>query len=561
MQANLATKLAIVAAILAAALSPSNAAEKWNMTGPAPHLVAHYIPWFSFGDSTGWQGWTRSINSAKHDAKNHLPDGKRDIASVCYPLIGPYSSTDHAVVRYHLATMKAAGIQGVFIDYQAEERVKERTQVVFDEAAKLDMKVTICYEEKTNFIWPTFRNPSTREAAIQYGLDDMKYIATKYATQPAFMRCNGQPMMFIWNGGGSGKLGPNYYTGDEWKSILAQMPEKFVFGRGGLDPAWSAAFDFRYSWVSPYASANFGFDRGAAKLIGDGKAKFFISSMCPGFNDSPVWGWGVGPRIVERKGLSMLRATFDEAIKGNPEVIQLVTWNDFNEGTVIEPTREAGFDNLDAIAAWTAKMRGVKADPKAIRQPFLDYIAAATPEQKAELPAGKPSEWIASRGLKVEVPDYLHTLIKKRDPANLLYATNSLESWGCGFSYKNDTKATVDGDYLRIDIGKVDDVFWHTHILQADIPLKEGQRYTLKFRAKADQTRPILALLQTMGGNSGDWHMVGLDKTVDLTTEWQEFTIPFTATKLIPDGSQFAFHMGQHTGSVWLADVTLKSGK
>jgi hypothetical protein len=423
------------------------------------------------------------------------------------------------------------------------------------------MRVCICYEEKTNFVWPSFRNPATRDAALKSGMDDMRYIATRYASQSACLRYHGDPVVFLWRGGGSGKVGPNYFTPDEWRHMLDALPVKVVFGVQGLSPDYTPVAQFRFSWVTPNASANFGFTEGAAKLLAKGDARFIAASACPGFDDSPVWGWGVGPRVVPRRGLSLLKDTFDRALEAKPDLIQLVTWNDFNEGTVLEPTRSEGFDDLDAVADWTAAARGTKADHAAIRKPFLDYVAEASPTLKAELPPGMPADWIATRKLKVEVPDYLTTLAHWRNPENPLSPANAMKSWNFGFTYAADTKAAVEGDALRIDIGKADDTAWHTHILQTDIPLTEGRKYTLRFRAKADHDRPILALLQTMGGTTGDWHAVGLEATVPLTEEWQSFSYPFTATRLISSGSQFVFHLGQTTGTVWLADLSLTPDK
>jgi hypothetical protein len=136
--------------------------------------------------------------------------------------------------------------------------------------------------------------------------------------------------------------------------------------------------------------------------------------ICPGFNDTGVWGWGGGPRVIDRKGLSFLKATFDQAFSHDPEVIQLITWNDFNEGTVMEPTREFGFDYLDALATWRAERHGRKADLAAIRKPYREYVRACAPWQRAEL--GPEGDSLASHHLTVEVPDYLSVLAAQQTP-------------------------------------------------------------------------------------------------------------------------------------------------
>jgi hypothetical protein len=37
------------------------------------------------------------------------------------------------------------------------------------------------------------------------------------------------------------------------------------------------------------------------------------------------------------------------ALEQNPDVIQLITWNDYGEGTIIEPTEEFGYQYLEIV--------------------------------------------------------------------------------------------------------------------------------------------------------------------------------------------------------------------
>ena len=43
------------------------------------------------------------------------------------------------------------------------------------------------------------------------------------------------------------------------------------------------------------------------------------------------------------------RNTLDTALNHNPDVIQIVTWNDYGEGTIVEPTSEFGYKYLEMI--------------------------------------------------------------------------------------------------------------------------------------------------------------------------------------------------------------------
>lgn len=387
----------------------------WNLPGPTPHPIAHCVPWFSVRESATdstltWRHWKGDYGPAKHDPNNRLPNGLRDIASIYYPLIGPYSLWNPAVIRYQLETAKAAGIQGFFLDWDGQGDFTDlRVPQYLDEAQRLDMKIAICYEEKITFDW---RQPDTRAEDLADVESDLKYIQQRYMGHPAYMRRNGVPFLYQFNGWGQGKTGPKYLTPQEYVQVLATLPEPVVFGRQGLDPAYSTSAQCGYLWFSfdPKEIMRFGSD--ARAMIDKGQMEFFMNFIAPGFNDTGVWGWGGGPRIFERDGLSFLHSTFQHSFDGGPEILQLVTWNDFNEGTCLEPTLQNGFTYMDAFATWWAARHGRKADLDAIRKPFLDYVEQCGGEAKAELPPGYEA-CLAKRSLAVADPNYVEDLAAK----------------------------------------------------------------------------------------------------------------------------------------------------
>lgn len=128
-----------------------------------------------------------------------------------------------------------------------------------------------------------------------------------------------------------------------------------------------------------------------------------MTMICPGFDDTGVWGWGHGPRKTERFGLSVLKDTFDRAFAGDPELVQIVTWNDFAEGTVVEPTRENGFWYLDAIETWWGERTGRRVNLADNRKPFLDY-AARNRKRNPELPMPPYDALLAARPISGERP-------------------------------------------------------------------------------------------------------------------------------------------------------------
>ncbi|HEY3329779.1 MAG TPA: carbohydrate binding domain-containing protein [Capsulimonadaceae bacterium] len=177
---------------------------------------------------------------------------------------------------------------------------------------------------------------------------------------------------------------------------------------------------------------------------------------------------------------------------------------------------------------------------------------AACHAQVIELPA-TPETWrLAS------ADDGGATMMKvtpnDKTATNLLFPTNDPASWNYWFLDKGSSSIVADGDSLKVTVGKVEEKAWKSCLVQQDLPLVEGTNYVLKFRAKASAARAIQFVTQMQGG---DFHGVGFVQAPTLSTEWQTFTYPFTAINITSEGVQLAVQVGQATGTVWLADMTL----
>lgn len=76
----------------------------------------------------------------------------------------------------------------------------------------------------------------------------------------------------------------------------------------------------------------------------------YISSAFPRFHDiyqkagiRDYWGY-----LGDRNG-DTLRETLSRTLTNNSAIVQIVTWNDFGEGTAVEPTVEYGYRDLGII--------------------------------------------------------------------------------------------------------------------------------------------------------------------------------------------------------------------
>ena len=136
---------------------------------------------------------------------------------------------------------------------------------------------------------------------------------------------------------------------------------------------------------------------------------------------------------------------------------------------------------------------------------------------------------------------------------NMLKPLKDAQAW---YFFKVGGEATIQRqpDSVMIDVTRAGDQRWNIQ-LQSSVEPHEGRQYTLRFRAKADTSRP-LGIVGAV--NVPDYHMIGLLQNVDLTTDAQDFSFTFTAEKLLPGHDSVPqFQMGDRAGKVWISHISL----
>jgi hypothetical protein len=304
-------------------------------------IYMHYMPWFDApqnpvpGQNYSW-GWHWTMNNKNPNIVD--ANGKRQIASHYYPLIGAYASNDPHVVEYHLLLMKLSGIDGVLMDWYGSEgsngdvgNLLNNSNALIDRTDETGLKFGLVLEDR---FWGN----------IQNARNSLTYARNNYFNRSHFIR----------HGAGSdpvvGVFGPiTYQTASQWGDILSYAGEDVEFL-----PLWYESGDAggnadgEYAWIySDYLTGLRNFYSNRAPGL-----KTAMGVAYPGFNDYYVQG-GAGSSyffIPENNGATLNETlnTYDQ-YKANLDFLQLATWNDFGEGTIFEPTLENGFKYLVRI--------------------------------------------------------------------------------------------------------------------------------------------------------------------------------------------------------------------
>ena len=335
----------------------------WSLMGwsiqaddrPRPSILVHEMPWFEangFGATWGWH-WT--MNHFRPDQTQS--DGRREVASHFYPEIGPYDSLDPVVLEYHTLLMKVAGIDGAIIDWFGNEdfndyaSIHRRTIALIEALKHRGLKFAICYEDRVVKAMAE-RDKLSPEAAVEHATTHLRFAENHWFRDPAYVTWDGKPLLLVF--------GPDYLAPAQWETI---------FKKFRLAPAFFSLHERKppaigsFAWPPMWASK-------AGKLDPADLAAYLdrferqngpkIPCAFPGFHDiyaeakvQPSYGF-----LDPREGQTF-RQTLDRALKLASPVVQVATWNDFGEGTCIEPTHEFGSRYLAMIQDARRSMGGL----------------------------------------------------------------------------------------------------------------------------------------------------------------------------------------------------------
>jgi hypothetical protein len=314
-----------------------------NAAAPKP-LFVHYMPWFRAKPFNSTWGYHWTLNRFNPDVLE--PSGQRQIGAHYYPLIGPYDSLDPAVLEYHVLLMKLAGIDGVIPDWYGPANfadyatINSMTGQLFVWTRRAGLQFAVCYEDQT--ILHMIENsyiPSSQAIAQAQGA--MRYLQTNYFTDPSYFKIAGAPVLL--------DFGPAYFTTSaDWQTIFSVLPlTPAFFPEENRFAVAAGAFPWPPMWKSNQGVLSLT-DLRAYLTDFETKAKTWphaVSGAFPRFNDDYAQSLGV---LADNNGATF-QETLRRAITNRSDFVQIVTWNDFGEGTVVEPTVEFGYRDLGVI--------------------------------------------------------------------------------------------------------------------------------------------------------------------------------------------------------------------
>jgi PKD repeat protein len=260
-----------------------------------------------------------------------------------------YSSSDPAQVHRQITDMMSRGISGVTIDWYGPGNtfIDSATKAVKAEAESQGAGFTFAIMEDGGAL-SSCANTSGCDVTQKF-INDLNYAYNTYVGSPSYLRINGHPAYFTF-GTESFKL--------DWTRVQAGLLGSPVF-----IPENSGGFTL------PMSSGAFAWDQAPTVTATDPIALKYLNNfystglkypaLTPfgaaykGFDDS-IASWGADKYMAQQCGQTWLQTLADASnyFSANRQLayMQLVTWNDYEEGTAIEP----GVDNCVSVSGSVA---------------------------------------------------------------------------------------------------------------------------------------------------------------------------------------------------------------
>jgi hypothetical protein len=328
----------LVFLLLLTVLAPLPAAAQ----APDRLVLAFYYNWF---DENSWKSGVPDVPTA------------------------PYVSRDRGVMGRHIDQAKGAGIDALLVNWYGPRVENNQTEtnlrVLLDEAGGKGFRIGVDVDLASPFL----PNSGTVQEAIGALLNT-------HAKHGAYLRSGGKPVIFFYHS--------SRYGVGTWQAIRQAVDPNHnsIWIEEGVDVSGLTVFDghhlYSNTWANrtdpAYTSTKF------AKLVRQqsaalGAPKVYVATVMPGYDDTHAGRGGAGFAVPRENG-AWYERTWQAAIDCQPDWVVITSFNEFPEGSFIEPSQGTGNRYLELTAKWAAMFHS--ATPP---QPTPTSAPTATPLQ------------------------------------------------------------------------------------------------------------------------------------------------------------------------------------
>lgn len=302
---------------------------------------AHYMPWFEspefseYGNSN-FEGW------GSHWTMSNINPETGSVASHYTPLIGAYDNGEPDYCEYAVTIMKLTGLDGVMIDYLSNtdfydwNLLHEHTKEIIPWLKKAGLDYVIVYEDNAARI----ASENGLGTVVDLAQNHFDYMAEHFFSDQNYVHYNNLPLVLTF-GPQSGM------TSQEWRSVIS---DEYALS--------TLNYDIENNNLEDIAKGEFAWANKVENLNGfysycNERYDLCIGEAMPGFEDYYTeGGWGDGFDTRDPRNGERLRDVLEIATENDLDFLQIPTWNDWGEGTIIEPSLEFEYQRLEILQEW-----------------------------------------------------------------------------------------------------------------------------------------------------------------------------------------------------------------
>lgn len=318
-------------------------------------VLAFYYPWF---DKNAWNSGT-------------MPD---------LPEV-PYNSDHPEAMIRHIEQAKGAGIDAFVLNWWGQgSRTEKNLKALLDLSAERGFRVAVDFD----------LNSPVMQGSASY-VTNLRHLLQVHAAHPAYLRVGGRPVVFFYN--------VSRLSVDAWRSIRDQADpsRQALWIAEGTNINYQAVFDghhlYSITWPNRIPPANT-LSSWASRVQKynqqHGADKIWVATVMPGYDDRKARPGSGFAR--SRDDGAYYRACWQAAIASQPQWVVINSFNEWPEGSYIEPSKAYGHYYLDLTRELAAQFKGASftaqaappmptaAPPTAIPQPPTPIPPTPTPQ-------------------------------------------------------------------------------------------------------------------------------------------------------------------------------------
>jgi hypothetical protein len=314
--------------------------------------------------------------------------------------LAPYRSTNRDAMVRQIDQAQGAGIDAFVLNWWGTGNQTEKNlKTLLGVAADKGFRVAVDFDINSPFM-----------GGVNSYAENLRHLHSVHATHPAYLRVQGRPVVFFYN---VARL-----PVATWRDLRDRVDpgRNALWIAEGTDLAYQSVFDghhlYSITWpnrIPPSRTLSSWGSRVRKYNRNHGTSKLWVATVMPGYDDRKIRPANGFAR--SRDSGEYYRQSWRAAIDSRPHWVIVNSFNEWLEGSHIEPGRAYGNLYLDLTREWAARFKNADftVQTNLSRQPKATPIPpppASTPPPPAIL---AEEEWSSSRSAQeqscVYVPD------------------------------------------------------------------------------------------------------------------------------------------------------------